>query len=443
MMQKQKKRYSTKYISKQYPITRYTKKKKQSKVNRLYLSKNKYFINKCVYNVLDSFDYSILENYLQKLGYKPDKIIDQFTSIYHKQAKQNRITFQEFCNFEYRIKPKIDTKIIKNIKANIIFYDISRPYLNINLYNINSLLINMLNINFYNITNKHVIYKNIKQVAPELYDKYFIKIFNINNLKEYHFPSWYILRPNDSFGGADIKYINNLTDLHDAIIHYNGTKNYKGVLYGNNVIASPYITDLLLFRNRKFHLRMYFIVSCIYGILSSFLLKEGKILTALEPFDMNDPFTKAKHDTHLKSTGADYFISSDFTTDNLGLEITDSIYNKFYNKCKKLCSGITKSILYNIFGTFDINNITNTSKILYENQKNGYHLFGLDIFVTKDFNPILIECNEQPGIGTFSKQGNIKINKIIYKWINSIILEPLLKYNDPFIAQKHKTYITL
>jgi len=44
-----------------------TKKKRLSKVNRLYRSKHKYFINKCIYDDVTSFDYSILENYLKKL----------------------------------------------------------------------------------------------------------------------------------------------------------------------------------------------------------------------------------------------------------------------------------------------------------------------------------------------------------------------------------------
>jgi hypothetical protein len=381
---------------------------------------------------LTSFDYSILDNYLQKLGYKPDKTMDQFTSIYHKQAKQNNITLQEYCDFAYQLKPKIDNKIIKNITANVIFYDNNRPYLNTSLYNIDSLLINVLDIDFYNITNKHVIYDNIKQVVPTLSDNFFIKTFPINHLKEYHFPSWYILRPNNSFGGVDIKYINNQIDLNNAITYYKTAKNYRGIIYGNNVIASPYITDLLLFRGRKFHLRLYYIISSINGTISSFLLDDGKIITASELFDMNEPFTAAKHDTHIKSTDADYLISKHFTTENIGTNITDTIIKQIFTKCKLICAAITKAVIKKTNGN-----------ILFTNQKNGFYLFGLDIFITKDYQPILIECNEQPGIKTFTKQNNYILSKILFKWINAIILEPLLKYNNPIIAQKHNTYIKL
>ena len=87
-----------------------------------------------------------------------------------------------------------------------------------------------------------------------------------------------------------------------VIEYYKHNKNYKDELFNNNVIASPYITDLLLFRGRKFHLRMYYIISCINGVINSFLLDNGKITAAKEKFDLNIPFTKEKHDSHLKST---------------------------------------------------------------------------------------------------------------------------------------------
>jgi hypothetical protein len=76
------------------------------------------------------------------------------------------------------------------------------------------------------------------------------------------------LRPNDSFGGADIKYVSNHKELNIAIEYYKKNRNYRGVLYGNDVIASQYLSDLLLFRGRKMHLRMYYIVSCINGVIS-------------------------------------------------------------------------------------------------------------------------------------------------------------------------------
>ena len=99
-----------------------------------------------------------------------------------------------------------------------------------------------------------------------------------------------------------------------------------------------------------------------------------------------------------------------------------------------MCSGITKMIISKTNGN-----------ILYENQRNGYHLFGLDVFITKDLEPVLIECNESPGFSCFTKSGMNKLSAILFAWINSVILEPLLKYDKPMPmkARAHKTYINL
>ena len=77
--------------------------------------------------------------------------------------------------------------------------------------------------------------------------------------------------------------------IYDYYHHKNNKhKNYKGVIYGNNVVASPYITNLLLFRGRKFHLRMYYMISCINGIINTFFLDNGDIMTAKNNFNMDN-----------------------------------------------------------------------------------------------------------------------------------------------------------
>ena len=47
----------------------------------------------------------------------------------------------------------------------------------------------------------------------------------------------------------------------------------------------------------------------------------------------------------------------------------------FYEKCKIICRSITK-----VF-------IANKNKILFENQDNGYYVYGKDILVKSNFEP--------------------------------------------------------
>jgi hypothetical protein len=57
---------------------------------------------------------------------------------------------------------------------------------------------------------------------------------------------------------------------------------------------------------------MHYIVSYIKGVVNSFLCDIGKILTAKAKFNVKLPFSKDVHDTHFKSTDADYFFPKDF-----------------------------------------------------------------------------------------------------------------------------------
>jgi len=378
----------------------------------------------------------ILENYLIKLGLHPDKMMPIIENNDRKIAKQHNISYEDFCKFTKKIKASnINTK---SIIADVFFFNINSPFLDKRFYNIQKYLVNILNINFDDITRKNNLYTYLQSRKDfEKYKKYFIETFPINNFKKYKFPEYYILRPIYGYGGHGITYINNKKELQNAIENYKKLENHKGIIYGNNVVASPYITNLLLFQGKKFHLRMYYIVSCINGFIHSFVLDNSDIITAEEPFDMKPPFNKEKHDTHLKSSSVDLTFKEHFTSDNMGIEITEEHKNKIYESSKKICKILTEMIIAKIDCKKDC------KTILYDEQENGYHIFGLDIFVNKDFECILIECNDRPGFGTFTEIGNRKLSKYIYKWINEIILEPLFKYNNLEIAKKHKTYIDM
>ena len=421
---------NTKYIrqnSRKY-TKKYSRKNSRKNTKILYNGKHKYFINYCRYDN-QNLNYSFVVKYLKRLGCIPDITMNKIRTRYNDILKTHKkITTDYLCNFTSKaieLSPINDPQIFKAINADIFFYNINSGFLDKRLYPFKKYLANVLNINFARITNKDVIYDNISDIEPEIASKYFIKTFPINQIKEYKFPGWYILRPNYNFGGADIKYISSQKELDSAIEYYKTHKNHKGDLYGNNVAASIYLSDLLLFRGKKMHLRMFYVVSCLNGIISSFLLDFGKIITAAEPFDMNHPFTIAKHDSHLKYTGADLTIKKDFTTENIGISGIEDKWNDIYKRCQKMCSGITKMIISKTNGN-----------ILFENQRNGYHLFGLDVFITKDLEPIFIESNQFPG-------GMTNLSIMLFEWINSVILEPLLKYDKPMPmkAREHKTYI--
>ena len=335
---------------------------------------------------------------------------------------------------------------IPNIIADIFIFHNTVNFVNKRFYNNPKYLVNRFNqdmiafINKYNITNeiKNIYNENTYKTSntssiTSISNKnilYVPETFIINENK-YKFPKWYILRPIYSFSGLDIFYINNQKQLDAKKQFYNINKNYTGKLYGNNVIASEYITNPLLFQKKKFHLRIYLLASYINNIFNSFLPNFGKIFTAKYPFDMKEPFTKDKHDTHATTTEKDFFFPKDFKENinandiNIDIDI-DSIWEKL----KKIVSILARILE------------KNKKKLLYNNEINGYHLFGIDLMfkINSDDNgnnivPVFIEMNEGPGFNFKDPKLKEQYSKYIYDLINETVLETIFKDKNSKISK--------
>ena len=295
---------------------------------------------------------------------------------------------------------------------------------------------NILSNEIYNYIDKDQLYNTIVKFNPNNPNvlKYFIEVFSFTSSNQYKmiFPGNYIVRPKQAFAGKDILYIHNQDDLVIANNYYSRARDYKNKPYNFNEIAVSHIlTDLALFKGRKFHIRLFYLVSYINGVVNSFIWDFGKIYTAKTQFNTNVPFSKEVHDSHLKSTDANYFFPKEFNEANLGVPITKQILDDFNEKCRIICRSITK-----VF-------VANKDKILFENQDNGYSLYGIDILVKSNFEPVIIEININTGIGAKKIENSEYISKILFDWINEIVIEPLFKYKKPQLARKHPTYIEM
>jgi hypothetical protein len=292
----------------------------------------------------------------------------------------------------------------------------------------------MLSDKINNYIGKDQLYDSIVKYNSNNSDilKYFIEVFRLSNHDKMKFPGNYIVRPKYAFAGKDILYIHNKDDLLIANEYYSKARDYKYRPYKTSeIIVSHILTDLTLFKGRKFHIRMHYIISYIKGVVNSYLCDIGKILTAKERFNVKLPFSKDVHDTHFKSTDADYFFPKDFNDANLDVPITQKMQDEFNTKCRHICSGITK-----VFKA-------NKDKILFENQDNGYYLYGLDILVKSNLEPVIIEINDNPSFVIKTSENSEYMSKILFGWINEIIIEPFFKYNNPQLARKHPTYIEI
>ena len=455
-----------------------------------FLSKEKashlYFFVKCydkngdpVYNNLDG---SVLEKCLEDLGVQKDiegmkyvKTSDSTSGnafTYHYNDKKERIKSKilklgEICN-DHKEK-LLYLQNIKNIeryiKAGIFIFDINALFMN-NRYNkLTKYLVNIFNKDtIKSILDKYNLTLFFKEIAPEESTLFIPNTFQINDPRyKFDFSKWYILRPINGFGGKDIHYVHTEEDLDAARKFYTENPKDNGIKYGNDVIASEYITNPLLFNSCKCHLRLYYLVfyNKEYKVFNSFYLDTlGRIITACEEFLMDDKkFDKNKHDTHIDKTKADYFYPNDFKIDNITTSdkarFDEGDFNtkvdEMKNKIKLIMSIISQIIITNT-------NTNLSNNLLYSEDANAYHIFGIDMMIDSDFIPKLIEINFAPGFGHKPKtkqETQSLLSNGIYGWINETILEPLLKplkaqaqepeqntiYDRLLAIRKHPTYI--
>jgi len=409
--------------------------KHNAKITKFNKIQHIFYISKCESNYIDRLDSSFLYKHLVNLGLQPDtKTISYVREQQKKIAATNKLSMYDYCD---KYEKKYVVKIPKNlVKANVFFYDINRNLLDKPFYDYKKHLSNTFNLEHFEI-NKGAIYKNIQkynkseiQKNPDIL-KHFITTSTLTEYGKNFIPGVYILRPIHGSGGSDILYINNNKELDYARKFYLIKKyidNDKNLF--DQITISKLITNLLLFKNRKFHLRVYFMIAILEGEISSFVLETAKILTAKKPYNLDLPLSKDVHDTHMDSTDADYFFPKD-------LDIPENNKATIMLGIRKIAKYLTNILIGSC------NNKPKT--ILFEKQENGYNIFGMDILVSQDLEPILVECNKTPGMGCKNPETVSRLSEIIYGWINETILEPLFKHPGAATsyARKHKTYIHL
>ena len=450
--------------------TKHTTHKKSQKIHHLF------FIVKCYDDndkpMYDNLDATILETFLKILRVQPDakalkyikKLDKENTYIKNKNNKLVKVKQSDFC-IQWKAYFPIIPKKTLNINTDIFIFDINSLHMNKRYNNLSKYLVNIFNKDtIKSILDKYNLTLFFKEIAPEESTLFIPNTFQINDPRyKFDFSKWYILRPINGFGGKDIHYVHTEEDLDAARKFYTENPKDNGIKYGNDVIASEYITNPLLFNSCKCHLRLYYLVfyNKEYKVFNSFYLDTlGRIITACEEFLMDDKkFDKNKHDTHIDKTKADYFYPNDFKIDNITTSdkarFDEGDFNtkvdEMKNKIKLIMSIISQIIITNT-------NTNLSNNLLYSEDANAYHIFGIDMMIDSDFIPKLIEINFAPGFGHKPKtkqETQSLLSNGIYGWINETILEPLLKplkaqaqepeqntiYDRLLAIRKHPTYI--
>lgn len=270
-------------------------------------------------------------------------------------------------------------------------------------YNTKCWLANVLSDDKSVITNKFQLYKNMKATFPHLVNKYMAPSYTIEefyNLTADLNKEVFIVRPSEvssksGFGGRGIIILDSPSKL-ETLKELAQTE--------KNLIISRYITNPLLFHNRKFHLRIYYIISIVKDVFRSYVYPKYKILTAKEPYKNANYSNPDIHDTHFKTTDVDYI-----APDSLPLHDKKSFITIVNPKIKELFHLVSE--------------IVKPHCSPYPNAANAFEVLGCDVMITDDYDVVLLEVNNHIGYNYHKESNRQIVSKNLFKLINDGVLK--------------------
>jgi hypothetical protein len=234
------------------------------------------------------------------------------------------------------------------------------------------------------IINKYQLYKNMKKQYPEIAEKHMAKTFNILKIKDdnKNRDGIYIIRPvSKSVGsGEGIEYITNQKELLNIINKYKNNNKYS------KVIASEYIEPLLLYNDKKFHIRVHILFLNNRGKITWSTNLHGRIFCARTNFINGNYDNLEIHDTHGRYSTRNIYFPEEF---NYGKENTDKVLLQM----ELILSKVVEMIKTNLK--------------CFPESINCFEVFGIDFMVKNDFTVILIEINDDVGNPSFPLENQI------------------------------------
>lgn len=190
----------------------------------------------------------------------------------------------------------------------------------------------------------------------------------------------YILKPvGVASSGAGITVFSNNEEYRKACAKIRG-KWKEGVV-------CRYIDNPLLFQGKKFHLRCYLFVATA-GVWS--LYPDAKILTAGAPYKKGNYTSSLIHDTHARTTPANYFFRQEFSQEEQ----------------KRIWPSVE----------FIAESVAACPFAGYPDADVSYDVLGLDILVDDTWHCWLLEANFAPSMDPITYEGYDQFEKSFFEW---------------------------
>ena len=246
--------------------------------------------------------------------------------------------------------------------------------------------------NFQPLIDKSKLYNTIKKIMPTalkyLPNSYSNKEFEHKmNTNIFQDTIFIVKKDNESFQRGVIiitskdEYYAAKEKLHKLEI---ARVELKKVKPSYELIINEYIINPLLINGKKFHLRVYFLLNIISGIIRCSFYRQYRILTAKLPYTKKDWYNREIHLSCGHNTEQRYNYPEDLQKE----------YPTHFSTIEKNLNACNKTICM-VMAMADIKN--------YPESYTGYNLYGADIMITDEYHPYLLEINRKPGFGQYGE----------------------------------------
>ena len=275
-------------------------------------------------------------------------------------------------------------------------------------------------LNYSNILSHYYKFKSMDKVYSDYCSiKLSSQIGNLQRMKiphtHYNGRNIWIIKPINLNRGRNIKVLSELEDIIKEIKRLNETKhliiddgesNKKKKI--GHVIVQKYIESPLLYKGRKFDIRIWVLFIFQDEKLSLYVFKEGHLKATCDRFDINS--------SNLYIHLTNYSIqknNSNFSKEEIGNEISFNEFQNDLNNNEKTKVNFYKDIFPKICDIIQITGNSVKTRINLSNKNNCFEIFGYDFLIDSNYNPFLLEVNTNPGFEESSPLIKILIPRMI------------------------------